>query len=92
MESPYGKYELSFEEYQNLVEQFNNLVKEKGFKPLYYKDYRKIAGKHLNGIVSKLVFCYLLGGNEYYVFYRYYYSHISFRRLCLSNCFYGFLE
>ena len=55
MESPHIKYELSFEEYQKLIEQFNNLVKENGFKPLYYKDYRKVAGKHLNGIVSKVI-------------------------------------
>ena len=55
MESPYVKYELSFEEYQNLVERFNSLVKTKDFKPLYYKDYRKIAGKHLNGVVSKVI-------------------------------------
>ena len=55
MESPHIKYELSFEEYQNLVERFNSLVKTKDFKPLYYKDYRKIAGKHLNGIVSKVI-------------------------------------
>ena len=55
MEFPHIKYELSFEEYQNLVEQFNNLVKTNDFKPLYYKDYRKIAGKHLNGIVSKVI-------------------------------------
>ena len=56
MESPHIKYELSFEEYQKLIEQFNSLVKENGFiKPLYYKDYRKVAGKHLNGIVSKVI-------------------------------------
>lgn len=55
MESPHIKYELSFEEYQNLIEQFSNLVKTKEFKPLDYKDYRKIAGKHLNGIVSKVI-------------------------------------
>ena len=55
MESPHIKYELSFEEYQNLIEQFNNLVKTKDFKPLDYKDYRRIAGKHLNGIVSKVI-------------------------------------
>ena len=55
MESPHIKYELSFEEYQKLIEQFNNLVKTKDFKPLDYKDYRKIAGKHLNGIVSKVI-------------------------------------
>lgn len=55
MESPHVKYELSFEEYQNLVERFNSLVKTKDFKPLYYKDYRKIAGKHLNGVVSKVI-------------------------------------
>ena len=55
MESPHIKYELSFEEYQKLIEQFNNLVKTKDFKPLYYKDYRRIAGKHLNGIVSKVI-------------------------------------
>ena len=55
MESPHVKYELSFEEYQNLVERFNSLVKTKDFKPLYYKDYCKIAGKHLNGIVSKVI-------------------------------------
>lgn len=56
MEFPHIKYELSFEEYQKLIEQFNSLVKENGFiKPLYYKDYRKVAGKHLNGIVSKVI-------------------------------------
>ena len=55
MESPHIKYELSFEEYQNLIEQFSNLVKTKDFKPLNYKDYRRIAGKHLNGIVSKVI-------------------------------------
>lgn len=55
MESPHIKYELSFEEYQKLIEQFNNLVKTKDFKPLYYKDYRKIAGKHLKGLVSKVI-------------------------------------
>ena len=55
MESPHIKYELSFEEYQNLIEQFSNLVKTKDFKPLDYKDYRRIAGKHLNGIVSKVI-------------------------------------
>ena len=55
MGTPYVKHELSFEEYQNLVERFNSLVKTKDFKPLYYKDYRKIAGKHLNGIVSKVI-------------------------------------
>lgn len=55
MEFPHIKYELSFEEYQNLIEQFNNLVKTKDFKPLDYKDYRRIAGKHLNGIVSKVI-------------------------------------
>ena len=55
MGTPYVKYELSFEEYQNLVERFNSLVKTKDFKPLYYKDYRKVAGKHLNGIVSKVI-------------------------------------
>lgn len=54
MGTPYVKHELSFKEYQNLVERFNNLVKTKDFKPLYYKDYRKIAGKHLNGVVSKV--------------------------------------
>ena len=55
MESPHMKYELSVEEYQNLIEQFSNLVKTKDFKPLDYKDYRRIAGKHLNGIVSKVI-------------------------------------
>lgn len=55
MESPHIKYELSFEEYQKLIEQFNNLVKTKDFKPLDYKDYRKIAGKHLKGLVSKVI-------------------------------------
>lgn len=55
MGTPYVKHELSFEEYQNLVERFNTLVKTKDFKPLYYKDYRKIAGKHLNEIVSKVI-------------------------------------
>ena len=55
MESPHIKYELSFEEYQNLIGQFSNLVKTKDFKPLDYKDYRRIAGKHLNGIVSKVI-------------------------------------
>lgn len=55
MESPHIKYELSFEEYQNLIEQFSNLVKTKDFKPLDYKDYRRIAGKHLNGVVSKVI-------------------------------------
>ena len=55
MESPHIKYELSFEEYQKLIEQFNNLVKTKDFKPLNYKDYRKIAGKHLKGLVSKVI-------------------------------------
>ena len=55
MESPHIKYELSFEEYQNLIDQFSNLVKTKDFKPLDYKDYRRIAGKHLNGIVSKVI-------------------------------------
>ena len=55
MESLHIKYELSFEEYQNLIEQFSNLVKTKDFKPLDYKDYRRIAGKHLNGIVSKVI-------------------------------------
>ena len=55
MGTPYVKYELGFEEYQNLVERFNSLVKTKDFKPLYYKDYRKIAGKHLNGVVSKVI-------------------------------------
>lgn len=55
MESPHIKYELSFEEYQKLIEQFNNLVKTKDFKPLDYKDYRRITGKHLNGIVSKVI-------------------------------------
>lgn len=55
MESPRIKYELSFEEYQNLIQQFSNLVKTKDFKPLDYKDYRRIAGKHLNGIVSKVI-------------------------------------
>ena len=39
------KIKLIFSEYSELVEKFNNLVKENGFKPLYYKDYRKIAGK-----------------------------------------------
>ena len=39
------KIKLIFSEYSALVEKFNNLVKENGFKPLYYKDYRKIAGK-----------------------------------------------
>lgn len=55
MGSPHIKYELSFEEYQKLIEQFNNLVKTKDFKPLYYKDYRRIAGKHLKGLVSKVI-------------------------------------
>ena len=55
MESPHMKYELSFEEYQNLIKQFSNLVKIKDFKPLDYKDYRRIAGKYLNGIVSKVI-------------------------------------
>lgn len=55
MGSPHIKYELSFEEYQKLIEQFNNLVKTKDFKPLDYKDYRKIAGKHLKGLVSKVI-------------------------------------
>lgn len=55
MESPHIKYELSFEEYQNLIEQFNNLVKTKDFRPLNYKDYRRIAGKHLKGLVSKVI-------------------------------------
>ena len=55
MESPHLKYELSFEEYQKLIEQFNNLVKTKDFKPLDYKDYRKIAGKYLKGLVSKVI-------------------------------------
>lgn len=55
MESPHIKYELSFEEYQKLIEQFNNLVKTKDFKPLDYKDYRRIAGKHLKGLVSKVI-------------------------------------
>ena len=55
MESPHIKYELSFEEYQKLIEQFNNLVKTKDFKPLDYKDYRKITGKHLKGLVSKVI-------------------------------------
>ena len=39
------KIKLIFSEYSELVEKFNNLVKENGFKPLYYKDYRAIAGK-----------------------------------------------
>ena len=39
------KIKLFFSEYSELVEKFSNLVKENGFKPLYYKDYRKIAGK-----------------------------------------------
>lgn len=39
------KIKLIFSEYSELVEKFNNLVKENGFKPLYYKDYRKITGK-----------------------------------------------
>lgn len=55
MEFPHIKYELSFEEYQKLIEQFNSLVKTKDFKPLDYKDYRKIAGKHLKGLVSKVI-------------------------------------
>ena len=55
MESPHIKYELNFEEYQKLIEQFNNLVKTKDFKPLDYKDYRRIAGKHLKGLVSKVI-------------------------------------
>ena len=55
MRSQHIKYELSFEEYQKLIEQFNNLVKTKDFKPLYYKDYRRIAGKHLNEIVFKVI-------------------------------------
>lgn len=55
MESLHIKYELSFEEYQKLIEQFSNLVKTKDFKPLDYKDYRKIAGKHLKGLVSKVI-------------------------------------
>ena len=33
----------------------NLIVKTKDFKPLDYKDYRRIAGKHLNGIVSKVI-------------------------------------
>ena len=69
MESTHIKYELSFEEYQNLIEQFNNLVKTKDFKPLYYKDYRKIAGKHLKGLVSKVIIEFIDGSHFTITFY-----------------------
>lgn len=69
MGSPHIKYELSFEEYQNLIEQFNNLVKTKDFKPLYYKDYRKIAGKHLKGLVSKVIIEFVDGSHFTITFY-----------------------
>ena len=39
------KIKLIFSEYSELVEQFNILVKENQFKPLYYKEYRIITGK-----------------------------------------------
>ena len=39
------KIKLTFSEYSKLVEQFNILVKENQFKPLYYKEYRIITGK-----------------------------------------------
>lgn len=39
------KIKLTFSEYSKLVEQFNILVKENQFKPLYYKEYRTITGK-----------------------------------------------
>lgn len=69
MESPHIKYELSFEEYQNLIEQFNNLVKTKDFKPLDYKDYRKIAGKHLKGLISKVIIEFVDGSHFTITFY-----------------------
>lgn len=69
MESPHIKYELSFEEYQKLIEQFNNLVKTKDFKPLDYKDYRKIAGKHLKGLVSKVIIEFVDGSHFTITFY-----------------------
>lgn len=63
------KIKLIFSEYSELVEKFNNLVKENGFKPLYYKDYRAIAGKlckedpeevvieFINNESFKIIFC-----------------------------------
>lgn len=69
MESPHIKYELSFEEYQKLIEQFNNLVKTKDFKPLNYKDYRRIAGKHLKGLVSKVIIEFVDGSHFTITFY-----------------------
>ena len=49
------KIKLTFSEYSKLVEQFNILVKENQFEPLYYKEYRIITGKLYKKNIKEVV-------------------------------------